>query len=303
MKSLLHHTHCKTGTLLTVLVLLVTLPAVAYVILSEEYFFEVPYQGESELHADLDLALGTVQLGKADEGFLFQAEILLENDKLQPDFQYEVEGTRGQLRVDLVTAKGERKAVRLPRFSSASSSRWSVLFGTEVPLDLKLDLGAARAEIDFTDLPIRRLNLGCGATSALVKFTAPNPEVMEVMQITAGASDFSAEGLGFARAKHIKFDGGIGKFRLDFSGPPGFARGARADLDIGVASVEIVLPKNTPTILHVSDTWLYSVTVPDEFTRNSNTGTWQSPGVQNEHQAFQIFIDAGFGKIQFINAP
>jgi hypothetical protein len=275
-------------------------PLVAAAI-SERYFYEIPHEGESELKAHLDLALGTVFIGKADAGYLFQAEVILENEKLVPDFDYDVEGRTGMLHVELDTGKDEGKKVNIPDLSSVKSSEWNLYFGDEVPIDLDFDLGAAKAELDLTDIPMRTLKVDLGASKAEMYFKNPNPVEMEVLSIEAGASEFVIGGLANARAKHITFDGGMGRFVLDFTGDLDLPRGGSADMDIGMASLEVVIPDDAPVVLSVPDTWLCSVEVPDGFVKRKK-GLWYSSTVENRNvdEAFEFSVEAGMGKVRFI---
>ena len=50
---------------------------------------EVPDRGEASVRADLDLGLGTVTVGEAEAGTLFQAEVALPVDGLRPTFETE----------------------------------------------------------------------------------------------------------------------------------------------------------------------------------------------------------------------
>ena len=61
-------------------------------------------------------------------------------------------------------------------------------------------MGAAEADLDLTGVPLRRLMLVCGVARTTLRLRAPNPEVAAEVDIKAGVSAFSAEGLGHLRA-------------------------------------------------------------------------------------------------------
>lgn len=274
---------------------LLVMPVAVWVV-SEKHYFEVPHEGENRLQAHLDVALGTVEIGKADDGYLFQAEVQIENDKLKPYFDYKRQGRTGILEVDLETGKGD-KSFNLGSLSAATSSRWTLLFGDEVPLDLNVELGAAKGNLDFTGLPIERLMLDAGATRASVRFDRPNPVAMEEFVIAAGASQVDLTGLANARARRVKFGGGVGSYKLDFSDGD-LPEGARADIEVGMAALTVVVPDDAPVVIYAPDNWLCSVDIPIGFTKKGK-GIWFSEGVRDEEKAFHVSVEAGMGKITF----
>lgn len=275
---------------------LVAVPLLA-VVASKTHYFEVPDTGQRALAANLDLALGSIRVGRAEEGYLFQAEVMLETEQLRPAFDYYEEDGVGRLSVDLETKKNGPKS--FPSVSAAKNSKWLLLFGDGAPLDLTIDLGAAGAEFDFTGLPVERLRLDTGASSSKVVFREPNPVEMETLNISAGASALSIEGLGHTRARHIRFEGGVGKYELDFS-DGSLAQAGRADITIGMAALTVVLPKNEPVVVTAPENWLCSVNVPKGFTKQGK-GVWSSDaGVDLSSAAYVVAVEAGMGKVDFV---
>lgn len=277
---------------------LIALPVLAMVY-SERHFFEVPKGNEEVFEVALDLSLGTIAIGKTeDQGYLFQAEVLIESEKLLPHFEYEAKDRTGHLSVDLRTAKGEKRAVSIPGLSTVKSSEWILLFGDTVPMDMDVNISAAKAKADFSGLPIRTLQLGCGASHMEVLFNKPNPVEMNRLKIDAGASDLTVRGLAYARAKKIEIDGGGGRFTFDFSGPQEHLIGTHADIELGMASAEIILPRGLPVILEVPESWVTSIVMPPSYQKKKDD-LWYSPAVQDAYTAFRLRVDAGFGKVHF----
>ncbi|MGD8414091.1 MAG: toast rack family protein, partial [Candidatus Latescibacterota bacterium] len=221
--------------------IVLAIPALV-VAISERHFFEVEHQHEEELLATLDIALGTVEVRKADDDYLFQAEVVLENERLVPDFNYRVTGDRGRLDVDLSTAKEVDKNVSLPDLGSVKEAKWNLYFGDAVPIDLKFELGGTASDIDLSGIPVRTLRLQLEASKGSMRFTEPNPVEMDYLQIESGASELSISGLGYSRADRMRFEGGMGKFELDFTENAESLRGSVADIEIGMAALDIHLP-------------------------------------------------------------
>ena len=290
-------TAARRGLFTTLLLLVVVIPIVV-VAVSERHFFEVEQTSEESLDAALDIALGNVTIGKADRGYLFQAEVVLENEKLIPDFDYSVQSRRGRLDVDLTTVKDKRDAVGLPDLGKVKETEWNLYFGDDVPIDLRMELAGTASNLDFTGIPLSRLRLEIEASKSSIYFDRPNPVEMEYLSIESGASDLVLRGLTNARADRILFEGGMGKFSLDFAGGLPVRPGAIADIEIGMASLDITLPTKGPVVLYVPDSWFCSVNVPTGYTKHDK-GVWRSPDYRTGEDAFTVKVEAGLGKVNF----
>jgi hypothetical protein len=287
----------RTSSLLLWLTLGLMIP-VGLIALSERHFFEVEHGHESELLASLDIALGKVIIGKADEGYLFQAEVVLENDRLVPDFNYRVTGDIGRLDVDLTTVKDADDNVSLNDLSSVKDAKWNLYFGDEVPVDLKLELGGTDSDIDFSGIPLRTLRMELEATKGAIQFRELNPVAMDYLRIETGASELMVSGLGYSRAEQMRFEGGMGKFTLDFSENPEALRGSVADIDIGMAALTVKLPSEGPVVLDVPDSWFCSVEVPNGYVK-AGKSTYHSPDYRQGGDAFVVRVEASVGKVRF----
>ena len=263
---------------------------------SEKYYYEVPYQGEYAVDANIDIPVGTVTLQQAEEGYLFQAEVVLAKDNLKPKFVYRVEEEKGYLRLALDTGRKEWNFMPHDlRFIKKSA--WNLYLGNEAPIDLKLTLGVTESELNFTGVALQRLKLSCGAASAQMQWDAPNPISMEKLHIEVGASDFKAYGLGYSRAQVIKIESGVANLFLDFTGgylPPG----AEIELEVGVASVTVKLPEDQPVILELSKHWFFHADVPVGYTKKGK-GLWYSPQVVSPSEAIVVKISGGVGEVTF----
>ncbi|MFC2085872.1 toast rack family protein [Bacteroidota bacterium] len=279
------------------LAIALAVPLVAIAI-SERHFFEVEHENEAELLASLDIALGRVNVGKADDGYLFQAEVVLENDRIIPDFEYQVNGDRGRLDVDLSTVKDADDNVSLPDLESVKDAKWDLYFGDAVPIDLKLELGGTASTLDFSGIPLRTLRVKLEASQGSITFHESNPVEMDYMRIESGASELSISGLGYARAERMRFDGGMGKFALDFSENSEALRGTVVDIEIGVSSIDIRLPSDIPVLLDVPDSWFCSVDVPDGYVKAGH-GEYHSPDYSPNREVFTVNVEASVGKVNF----
>lgn len=273
---------------------LVALPALAA--LTERYYFEVPHERETSLEARFDLALGHVEVGKAEPGYLFQAEVALEDDEMVPGLAYRREGRTGRLELGFESgSKGER-GLTVRGFRVPEENEWLLFFSDAVPLRLAFELGMADADLDLTGLRVERLTVESGMATTRLAFDAPNPVVMEELRVDAGMARFHGQRLGNARFERFHFEGGAGSFDLDFSGAP-LPPGARADLKVGMATLSVALPEGVPVVLRAPESWLARVEIPTDYVKRGK-GLWHSEQVgANTDEAFVVNIEAGMGKV------
>jgi hypothetical protein len=248
--------------------------------------YEVPLDGERRLTADLDVGFGHVRLGRATAGQLVQAEMTVGRSALEPTFAYSRDGDTGSLVVGLA-GEGSLKG---------GSHRWDLRFSDQVPLALSAELGMANADLDLSGLRLTDLHVEAGMAEATVRFEQPNREVLELIELSAGMAEFRARGLGHAQFERLLFEGGAGRFLLDFRGEA-LVPGAVAELELGVASAEIVLPEGHPVVIEAEQA-LGSVDVPVGFIKRGE-GVWHSESVGRPEDALIIRAEVGAGSLRF----
>lgn len=276
---------------------LLALPALAWAVVDDTYFFEAQRDGETELAAELELALGQVHLRRNDGEALFEAEVRLQGEDVRPRFEFETDGRRGVVSLGL-DGDGKADGFKLKGLNVPEDNAWEVFLSDAVALDLDLDVGMASADLDMTGLRVHRLALDCGMAEATLRFDARSPVAAEDIEIDAGMAQFRALGLGNARFQAFSFSGGAGEFTLDFTGGP-LPAGARADVEVGMAKLSVVVPEGGPVVLHAPDSWLARVDVPTGYTKRGD-GVWHSPavrGARDVERAFHVYIEAAAGKV------
>lgn len=128
-------------------------------------------------------------------------------------------------------------------------STWSVGLTGEVPLDLRLDTGAARARLDLSDLQVRRLEIHSGASNTQVRL--PRSAGATTVKAETGAASLTLE-VPDGVAARIRSRIALGSSQVDLERfpragdgyeSPDYATAAnRVDIDVsgGVGSFKIV---------------------------------------------------------------
>src|SRR5918999_5391985 len=96
--------------------------------------------------------------------------------------------------------------------------RYDVEFGKEKPFALTIETGASDFELDLGGVPLRRLMVRQGAGKFELGFPQPNPEPMELLEISSGAATMELETLANANFSEMRLTGGAASYELDFGG-------------------------------------------------------------------------------------
>jgi hypothetical protein len=170
--------------------------------------------------------------------------------------------------------------------------------GTRQPYELTIESGASDNIVDLGGLPLTRLSIRFGAGRTDVDFSRPNPQAMDLLDVSAGAGALNVSHLANANAADIRIEGGAAGFRLDFGGS--LLRDTRARISTGLASVEIVVPDGVATRM-TSESVLGSVDVGDGWMKKEGA-FWNQAAVQGMTPVLEIHASVALGSLQLRTA-
>jgi hypothetical protein len=265
---------------------------------------EISRSSEKEISISLDASFGTVNLLRGDRGKVVVAEYSHEqDDRRELEMFYDITDGHGDLEINLTDHRGHKDR----RNSSISweemkderdngnERRLTARLTDAVPLSLKIGLGAGKGKFDLTGLKLKNLKLSAGASSAEVQCNEPNMVNCENVAIESGVSKLSATGLANLNFQRLKFSGGVGSYTLDFGGK--LQQKAYADLEVGLGSIVVYVPKNTPAKIITDESWFSSVDVDDCFEK-TRKGTYETDGFERSDRTLTIKIGSGLGSIK-----
>ena len=90
--------------------------------------------------------------------------------------------------------------------------------GKNRPYALNLDMGAGEATVDLGGLPLTQLAVNFGAGRQTIDSSAPNPQPMERVRVTAGAASLQLMRLANANVAEVSVEGGAAAYVFDFGG-------------------------------------------------------------------------------------
>ncbi len=127
-------------------------------------------QGAETVQVDISMAAGELKL-RGGAKTLLEADLRYTPESWRPEIKYEVTGFRGRLTVSQPhhgTSLG--KAV----------SDWNLRLNDDIPLDVKVKLGAGQALLDLSSLTMRNLEAELGAGSLKLDLTGTPKKTMDV---------------------------------------------------------------------------------------------------------------------------
>jgi hypothetical protein len=120
---------------------------------------------------------------------------------------------------------------------------FDLALGTAKPFRLTVEIGASANQLDLGGVPISRLAVRHGAGKTEIDFSAPNPQPMTLMEISAGAGSTELRNLANARFAELLVEGGMAAYVIDFGGA--LQQDAHARINVALSSAEIVVPAMT----------------------------------------------------------
>lgn len=242
--------------------------------------------GIKRVNLEADIGVAELFLMAHDGGDVYSAEARYDAEKIEVDVEYDKRGSSADLFLSSEQIDDEFDI-------DTDDARWDISLSREYTWDIELDMGVTDAEIDLSGLPIERLKLDHGVSECRVAFTEHNPVEMRRMVVDAGVGDLEINGLGYANARDMYFDGGTGDFVLNFSGQSDGFR--TAQIDVGVGSVTIEIPRDLPIRIETEEGWLNSVKIPRRYFDEVDDDVYETEGYEEAAYGLEIQLDIGIG--------
>ncbi len=264
---------------------------------------------EESLDIDIKFNLGRLNINPlANTGSIYQLDATYPNENYTPIIKY-TEGKKGKLRMEsqkvgstITTTFSIDKVLDL--FSkqkrdntiTSSSNTWELKLPKDLPIELHLKGGASEQNLELGGLNLTYFKLSTGASLTDIRFSKPNENKLD-MKIEAGAASFEAKGLGNANIDELKFDGGVGKSLLNFSGSP--RNNSLVEISGGLGIIVLEIPKDTATIIGAKDSRLMSIDIlPDSYKRKGDI--YINEAYEEEKPHLNININVALGSLKII---
>jgi hypothetical protein len=170
----------------------------------------VERQGAQSVRASLDAGAGQLNIG-GGSSHLLDADFNYSESYGNPRVDYNVSNGVGDLSV---SQDGDHT-----HFVGVSHNEWNLRFGNDVPLELKINMGAGQGQLRLRDVPVTRLDVEMGAGQFDVDLTGDRKKDLDadiqggVGQATirlpknVGVVAHASGGIGAVNAHGLKHDG------------------------------------------------------------------------------------------------
>jgi hypothetical protein len=241
--------------------------------------------GEDDLRVRVSYGAGRFTVGPAEKGVLYRMQLRYDEEVFEPRTVYE--GNRLELGVE-----GVGKSIRIGK--GRSGGEMDLRLARGVPMDLDLEFGAVKAELDLGGLSLTELSLSTGASESVVDVSEPNPESMGTASFEVGAAAFTARHLGNLNAEHLRVDAGVGEVRLWFTGE--WRQDATVFVDMGLGALELRFPEGLGVRL-AKDSFLASLDSEGLVKRGD---AYYSLDWETADRRVSVDLDAAFGSIKVV---
>jgi hypothetical protein len=180
----------------------------------------------------------------------------------------------------------------IPNFKNNIRNDW-LLQLTDLPVRLTVNGGAYTGRYELGGLSLENLSISDGAADVDLAFSRPNLVDMDTFSYTTGASSVKLTGLANAHFAEMKFRGGAGDYKLDFSGDLRFD--TNVAIDSGLSNVTIVVPQGVHAKV-IFEGGLTSVSVNGDWVKNGDEYTQTGRG-----PTLTIVIKMGAGNLNLQN--
>jgi hypothetical protein len=241
--------------------------------------------GEDELRVSVSYGAGHFKVGAADEGVLYRMRLRYDEEVFEPKADYD--GNRLSLGVENLG-----RSIRIGK--NRSGGEMDLMLSREVPMDLDLEFGAVRADLDLGGLSLTGLSLSTGASESTIDISSPNPVPMRTATFEVGAADFTVRHLGNLNARRIEVDAGVGDIALWFNGS--WDQNASVAIDMGLGALELRFPEGLGVRLN-KDSFLTSLDSEGMVKRG---GSYYSLDWEKAEQRVTIDLNAAFGSVRVV---
>lgn len=241
--------------------------------------------GEDHVRVQVTYGAGTFKLNTAeDPDILYRMQLRYDEDVFEPHADYE----NGRLHLGV---EGLGKSIHIGK---KSGGELDLALTRSVPMDLRLEFGAVRANLNLGGMSLSRLELSTGASESDVDVSEPNPVEMRTATFEVGAADFEARHLGNLNARHIDVSAGIGGVTLWFNGQ--WQQNASVSINMGLGSLELRVPEGLGVKLS-KDSFLTALDSEGLVKRGDS---YYSLDWDTADRKIDIDLDAAFGSVKVV---
>jgi hypothetical protein len=241
-------------------------------------------EDNQEVQVAVEYAVGRFSVRSVDEGLLYRMNLSYDEDSFEPVAEYS--GHRLEVGVESMGRRGGRR--------DRESGELELELARGVPMDLDLEFGAVRADLDLGGLALTDLELSTGASESTIDISELNREHMQTARFEVGAAKFTIHNLGNLNADAIEVDAGVGSLVLGLEGD--WQRNAELTIDMGLGVLELQIPEGLGIQLRKES----FLTALDSEGLVKRGDTYETLDWDDAEHRVTIELDAAFGSVKVV---
>ena len=278
---------CDLNMKAAAVLLILSIPAIAGEL--ETVKERVDADGAETLDIKCEFAIGEFVIKGQDMPDAAELEVTYTPEWIDYDVDFHKRANTGLLTLE--------SRMRRRRISDEAENEWQLTLSTRYPMRLEFELGACEADFDLGGLPITALLVEAGATSGHLDFSKPNPARLSELTIEAGASSLELVNLGNANFEEMHFEGGAASCELDFHGD--FSGEALVELEIGLGSLDVVIPRGLAIRVESDESWFSSVDFHGMQLEEVDDDVYESADFVGADNRLIFEVSVGMGSVDF----
>ncbi|MGB3184210.1 MAG: hypothetical protein WBB45_22640 [Cyclobacteriaceae bacterium] len=221
---------------------------------------------------------------------------------LDPTFVSEVRDETNYVSLQLNEApiEGLGRNIRKIFGSSDDDIHWKVYLSRYKPLNLNLHYVMGNADIDLTQLPVRKLSVNTGSADVRIRYQkgSENTVEMDTFYAQVDMGSLRVDRFNLSRAKELTADVGFGKLYLDMGDR--LQNDCTVTASVGAGSMEVVLPaEKVPTIVYVNNSALCKVKMCESFRMLEENVYVNDVYDESAENLLTFHVDVAMGSLQF----
>jgi hypothetical protein len=267
----------------------------AYAFMLESKHREYSRTKEKELQVIIDVSFGSISIKRGEQDKIATIDYSEEEAAKQKLYiSYDITNEKGTLYIKL---KESTHFWGDDEDRNGHNRHLDIKLSSLIPTSFEVELGAGKGDVDFTDLQVKDIKISTGASSVTMKCNRQNPIGANDITIESGVSKFTATDLSNLNFRNLKFSGGVGTYKLDFSGK--LRQSAEVQIEVGLGSINVYVPKSIPAKLVYDDNWLSSFHLDDDFEK-TRSGVYETSDFQDASKHLTIRMESGLGSVRVL---
>jgi hypothetical protein len=235
----------------------------------------------------LDFSAGVIDLFPADIPDLAKIDIFYTPRSVRYTVEKTMRGNRCV--VDLGSERRRNWS------DDESENEWKVQLSRKTPMSMDMNIGACEARMDLGGIPLTDLRMDIGAAEMELDFSEPNPALLKQLSVDCGASSLTITRLAMANARSMSFDIGAGSCDIDLRGQ--IKGEVEIEISVGVGSMNVILPQGIALMVEGDDDWLSSLDFHGLDLNETHRGTWETDNFERATDRIIITADVSMGSI------